>query len=288
MNRQIAIALGGGGARGALEVGALRALYEHGLNPTIITGTSIGALNAISIALYGWNKASLDRLESIWLDVTDQQMMDPHYQNLIVRAMLGRPDTSTQQRIIEFLKDYGLSEDLTFEAFLPLRLGLVSTDLTSSNPIVYGLDPKENVLEGVLASIALQPWFMPLKVDEKNLIDGGLVSNVPVQVAMEMGADEIFALDLNDLEPSKPGSSLSQYLFAISRTVTKRITDLEIALAESKGIPVHYLPLVGSEVPTWEFSHSPALIGMGYSQANNKINEWAASRLDFLDGCKSS
>lgn len=66
MAKTIGFALGGGGARGALQVGALRALFEHGIKPEIITGTSIGAMNAVSLGLFGTDLVGVDKLEEVW------------------------------------------------------------------------------------------------------------------------------------------------------------------------------------------------------------------------------
>jgi len=64
--RKLAFALGGGGARGALQAGALRALFDAGIQPDIIVGTSIGAVNAIFLAMHGFNLKSLDDLDISW------------------------------------------------------------------------------------------------------------------------------------------------------------------------------------------------------------------------------
>jgi NTE family protein len=200
---------------------------------------------------------------------------------LIVRALIGRPDNSAKQKTIDFLMRYGIRPEMTFADFSPLRIGLVSTDLSSSKPIVYGVDPQHNVLEGVLASIAIQPWFMPLEVEDKFLIDGGFVSNVPIQVAMEMGADAIFALDLNDPTPFETSNTLNKYIDAVTRTVCGRITDLEIALAELKGVQVYHIVLTSGGLPSWDFSNTTALIGWGYAQMQRKLTEWAAKNPIF-------
>jgi NTE family protein len=281
MANTIGFALGGGGARGALQVGALRALFERGIKPDIITGTSIGAMNAVSLGLFGTDLASVDKLEEVWKQGADLQIMDPRFQNLIVRALIGHPDNSAKQKTIDFLMRYGIRPEMTFADFYPLRIGLVSTDLTSSKPIVYGVDPQHNVLEGVLASIAIQPWFMPLEVEDKFLIDGGFVSNVPIQVAMEMGADAIFALDLNDPTPFETSNTLNKYIDAVTRTVCGRITDLEIALAELKGVQVYHIVLTSGGLPSWDFSNTTALIGWGYAQMQRKLTEWAAKNPIF-------
>ena len=287
MAKTIGFALGGGGARGALQVGALRALFEHGIKPEIITGTSIGAMNAVSLGLFGTDLASVDKLEEVWKQGAELQIMDSRFQNLLVRSLLGLPNKSSKHKTIDLITPLGIQPEMTFADFAPLRIGLVSTDLTSSKPIVYGVDPQHNVLEGVLASIAIQPWFMPLDVKDKFLIDGGFVSNVPIQVAMEMGADAIFALDLNDPTPLETSNTLNKYIDAVTRTVCGRITDLEIALAELKGVQVYHIVLTSGGLPSWDFSNTTALIGWGYAQMQRKLTEWAAENLELAGNMKT-
>jgi NTE family protein len=66
MDTKLVFALSGGGARGALQVGALYALLEYGLQPDLVIGVSIGAANATHLAIKGFSKESLDELVSVW------------------------------------------------------------------------------------------------------------------------------------------------------------------------------------------------------------------------------
>jgi len=66
MNKKLALALSGGGSRGALQVGALYAVLEAGIHPDFLIGASIGAVNATFLALNGFSKDSLDRLAAGW------------------------------------------------------------------------------------------------------------------------------------------------------------------------------------------------------------------------------
>lgn len=66
MKQSTAIVLSGGGALGALQAGALRALIEAGIKPDLLVGTSIGAVNAACMAVYGFNLEGITRLEKTW------------------------------------------------------------------------------------------------------------------------------------------------------------------------------------------------------------------------------
>jgi len=88
--------------------------------------------------------------------------------------------------------------DLRFEQIEGVRLILVAADLNARSVALYGLDPRQSVLEGLLASTALPPWAVPIEKDDQLLMDGGVVSNLPIEPAMTSGATEIIALDLHD------------------------------------------------------------------------------------------
>jgi predicted acylesterase/phospholipase RssA len=86
VNKQVAFVLSGGGARGALQVGALHALFEHGFQPDLLVGTSIGAVNAAFLALHGFSKTP--RLPAAWQSPSSD--LHANYVLFTVRAMFGR------------------------------------------------------------------------------------------------------------------------------------------------------------------------------------------------------
>ena len=77
MKKCTAFVLGGGGSRGALQVGAMRALLEAGIAPDLLVGTSIGAGNATGLALWGADLAGLTALEAVWDTISGEQLLDP-------------------------------------------------------------------------------------------------------------------------------------------------------------------------------------------------------------------
>ena len=102
MRHPLALALGGGGARGALQAGALRALLEANIQPDILVGTSVGAVNATHLALYGFTEASLDLLQRAWHDAATADLLPSNYLWLTVRALFNRFGHQSYQRIYDF------------------------------------------------------------------------------------------------------------------------------------------------------------------------------------------
>lgn len=271
----LAFVLGGGGARGALQVGALRALLEIGVQPDLLVGSSIGAVNAAFLAIHGVNGEGVQRLVKAWSDAAVAELLPSNYLWLTVRALFNRPVEFPMHRMQEFFVSHGVDPDLRFGDINDVRLITVAADLNQGIPILFGLDPQDRVLDGLLASTALPPWVRPLSIDDSLLIDGGAVSNLPIEPAIEAGATEIVAMDLKDLRDHQGnGQGFGPFLSKLLNTVEQRQMYLELALAQARRVKVHYLKLQGAEyIPLWHFAHTDELILSGYALTHQALQD---------------
>jgi NTE family protein len=274
--RKLAIVLGGGGARGALQVGALRALFESGYTPNLLVGTSIGAVNAAFLAIHGPNLEGTAALVDAWHDAARADLLPAGYLWLAMRSLFNRPVYDPSHRMRAFYLSHGLTEELRFGDIQGVRLALVASDLSSGCPLIYGEDPQKSVLEGLLASTALPPWVRPFNSSGHVLLDGGVVSTLPVEPAMRLGAGEIIALDLIDPRVAAGGeNSLGQLANRLIFSVEQRTADLECALAQARRIPLRRISMQWEEpVAAWDFSHTNELIEYGYALASREIAAW--------------
>lgn len=103
MRRPLAFVLSGGGARGALQVGALRALLEAGFRPDLLVGTSIGAANAAFLAVNGVSLQTVDALSQTWRDAAAADLMPANYLWLTLRVLFNRTGWRPYHRMREFL-----------------------------------------------------------------------------------------------------------------------------------------------------------------------------------------
>ncbi len=264
--------LGGGGARGAFQVGALRALHEAGLRPDLLVGTSIGAVNAAAIALWGFDETGLFALELAYQKIAAADILDLNLSRLAMQALSGRLTFDSGKRAADFLTATGITPDLTFSSLTGPRLALVGADLEQGKTVIYGLDPAKSILDGVLASMSLPPWFAPIEEEGHFIMDGGALSNLPIEPALNLGATEIIALDLDDPTTYLGGdNSLAHFLQRLWHALGQRSLFLETALAEARDVPVRRIEL-RSEAATavWDFSDYPGLIRSGYEQTR----EW--------------
>lgn len=276
MQKQLAFVLGAGGSRGALQVGALRALAEAGYHPDILVGASVGAVNATYLAVNGTDLTTITRLEEAWLDLQAMELAPSNYLWVSLRVLLNRPTRALSHRLEKFFIEHGLSREVCFRDITGVRLGILATDLNSGSPVLYGQDLEQSVLDGMLASIALPPWISPLEKEGLLLVDGGVISCLPIESALAMGATEIIALDLVDAretlaERPVPG----QLIGKLVNTVEMRQLELEIALAQARGVAVRRLNLLAQEpVGLWDFRHTPELIETGYLTTQTAITAW--------------
>jgi NTE family protein len=273
---KLALVLGGGGARGAFQVGALQALLEARVRPDFVVGTSIGAVNAAFLAVHGFDQQALDELEAAWHEAEKADLLPDNYLWLTVRALFERGGGRLEGRLQQFMCDHGLSADLRFRDLRGIPAYLVTSDLNAGCPLLYGEDPDANVLEGVLASAALPPWVHPLNEKGHLLVDGGAVSNLPVEAAVSLGAGRIIALDLAEPRGTFGDAPLfGEWINKMMYTIQQRQQELELALAAALGIPTHVVHFQASEpVAVWDFSQTDELIALGYDQMRAEITSW--------------
>ena len=266
--RKLAFALGGGGARGALQAGALRALLEAGIEPDLLVGTSIGAVNAVFLAMHGFNPKALDELEISWFAAAKAVLFPTSTAWLTLRVFLNRAHARPYQRLKEFFISQGVTPDLHFGDLPHFPVILVTADLNGHQPVHYGNDPRASVLDGLLASSALPPWVHPIEAEGRFLMDGGAVSNLPIEPAIVHGATEVIALGLSNPDEIDPnahgfGPFWTKYLY----TVEARQISLELEVARTRNIPVHMVNLkTDSPLPPWNFSQTQFLLEDGYRQ----------------------
>ena len=176
--RGVSIALGGGAVLGAAHIGVLKAFAEADVHIERISGTSIGALIA---ALYAFGKSPAEIEQFVteldWLDVTSL--------TLSRYGILSNDDLGDHLR--KRLGDVSIED-----AKIPLSM--IATDLGSGKPII--LD-RGNLARAVMASTCLPGIYVPVEIDDRLLVDGGLIENVPVSPLRKANADFIIGVDLS-------------------------------------------------------------------------------------------
>ena len=183
MKKKLGLVLAGGGSLGAYEVGALKALNELGLKFDIVTGTSIGAINAFFVATN-----QIDKLIELWENITVEQVVK---NSVNINAKLITK-FSFKKALCKRNIDPNLIKDDT------IKIGIVTTEFPSfkKRKIVLNEIPAELRLQYLHASSACFPIFPVEKIKDKHYVDGGYKDNMPVEFCFELGADEIILIDM--------------------------------------------------------------------------------------------
>lgn len=271
----LAFVLGGGGGRGALQVGALRALLEADILPDLLVGTSAGAVNATFLAVHGISFETLDKLEKSWHDAAQADLLPANYLWVSMRLLFNRGGRHSETRMRDFFIQHGVDPEMCFGDLENIRLIQVATDLLENQVILFGTDPRQKLLDGLLASTAIPPWVQPLESENRWLIDGGLVSNLPIEPAVRLGTGEIIAFNLTDTRPQEVSpAGIGPFFASLISTVEQRQIELELAIAQAHKVKVHVLELhTGQTVPVWDFSRTDELIARGYQITSNQLPE---------------
>ncbi len=280
MTKRLAFVLSGGGARGALEIGAVRALLEGGYKPDILVGASIGAANAVVLALKGLDEGGLQALSDLYQKAADVELLSRDYMRLWLRALVNRPAQEPSRRIRDFYIANGITPGIRFGDLDGLRVLVVATDINHFTRVIYGLDPQDNVLDALVASTALPPWVIPIGDRGKLLVDGGLVSNLPLEPALSAAPRLMIALDVQERRDIPEDANGVGPLFnKLVNTLQRRQFELECALTAAKGVPMRYVHLYADQpTPIYAFDRWRELDERGYEQARAAMRHWPARR----------
>ena len=241
---KVAIALGGGAARGFAHIGVIKVLEAQGITPDIVVGTSAGAVVG---ALYaaGNNGFELQKLahkldESKFSDwsVPDRGVLKGEGLQKFVNDAVGN-------RPIEGLKK---------------PFAAVATDLNSGESVLFRTG---NTGMAVRASATVPGIFRPVRINGREYVDGGLSSLVPVRYARQMGADVVIAIDISAVPGNQPVSGTMEILLQ-----TFTIMGQNMARYELKEADVVIRPQVGNLSSTdFQARHDAILEGEKAAQA---------------------
>ncbi len=289
----IGLVLGGGGAKGLAHVGVIKVLEENQIPVDVIAGTSMGAIVG---ALYA-SGYSADELENIttgmdWHSVfndktsrgrstfrrkTDELGFLTDYKITFKDGKIVLPQGIIQgqnlflelSNLLSTTRSIGKFEDL------PIPFRLVATDLGSGEAVIM---KEGDLASAVFASMAIPGLIPPVERDGKHLIDGGLVNNLPVDIARALGADIVIVVNVGT-EP-KPASEIGNFIDVLRQTqiiLTKENTQVQIDSLINKDILIEPdLKGLGAT----SFDHASEIANHGKVAARTALPKLNALRLD--------
>ncbi|MGB5867218.1 MAG: patatin-like phospholipase family protein [Arcobacteraceae bacterium] len=208
-NKKIALCLGGGGVLGAYHIGVLKAVEELNIKIDFIAGTSIGSIIG---ALYAAGK-SAQQIEEIALHIKWKD-----FYNLSI-CKLGLLSNEKIGNLITKETNSKKFKDLI------IPFGVVATDISKGEKVIL---KKGNLQKAVMASSCVPGVFIPVEIQGKLLVDGGIVENVPISVAQEFEAEYIIAVDLNSKHSYTRPKNAIEVLFNSFEFLSNQATSLRL------------------------------------------------------------
>ncbi len=188
----IALALGGGGAKGFAHIGVIKVLESHGIKAKIVTGTSAGSFVG---SIYASGKTPY-QLQEIALKLEESDIRD---------LTLSRQGFVVGQKLQDYVNQQVGNKSI--QQF-PKRFAAVATELNTGKKTDF---IKGNAGQAVRASCSIPNVFVPALIGGKKYVDGGLVSPIPVSTAKSMGADIVIAVDIS----ARPKNAKSMSLWGL-------------------------------------------------------------------------
>ncbi|MBA9024982.1 MULTISPECIES: patatin-like phospholipase family protein [Bacillaceae] len=178
---KIGLALGSGGARGFAHLGVIKVLKEAGISIDMIAGSSMGALVG-SFYAAGSDVERLYRLSKVF--------KRKYYLDFTVPKMGFVAGKKVKELIRVFTYNKRIEE-------LDIPLAIVATDIKKGEKVVF---QSGSIADAVRASISIPGIFVPEKIGDRLLVDGGVIDRVPVSVVRSMGADLVIAVDVSNVK----------------------------------------------------------------------------------------
>lgn len=268
--QRTAFVFAGGAALGAAHVGMLRAVFEAGIQPDVITGVSVGSWNAAYLAIDPGSER-LDEMAEIWRRLSTNFVFSKWPRARAVWNLLaGEP---------ALLATHGL-QALATELFGSLRIenlalpvGLITADLNGAVPIML---TDGDLATAVLSSSAIPGVFPPVRVKDRWCTDGAVITNVPLAPARAMGATRYVVFDTGipcGREQSEKPPSLSELISIVTQVASRqRVSTVLPYIAEES--PVLYLSLPCPMTHNaFNFDKPDELIDLGYRAASTLIDK---------------
>lgn len=193
-----AIVLSGGGSKGSYQIGVWRALRKLHIRYDIVTGTSVGALNGALMVQNKFHKAI-----KLWSKINMHLLFGDEATNSTkIKDVLNMyrinffKNGGMDVKILEDVIDKYIDKDTFYNS--KIDFGLVAVNLSGKKAVQMKKKdiPKDKLTDYLMASASCYPAFQKKDIDGNKFIDGGIFDNMPINLAIDLGADSIIAVDL--------------------------------------------------------------------------------------------
>ncbi|MBF8730825.1 MULTISPECIES: patatin-like phospholipase family protein [Pseudomonas] len=289
---KVGLVLSGGAARGIAHIGVLKALEEQGVHIDAIAGTSMGAVIG-GLYASGYSVEELEKLATTldWQqalsdapprkDVPFRRKQDDRdflvKQKLSFRddGSLGLPLGVIQGQNLSLLLESKLAHTADTRDFdkLPIPFRAVATDIASGEKVVFS---RGHLPQVIRASMSIPAVFAPVELDGRLLVDGGMVDNIPVDVARDMGVDLAIVVDIGT--PLRDRKQLATVVDVLNQSITlmtRRNSEEQLASLHQDDVLIQ--PSLAAFGVT-DFGRAQDMIDAGYRAARALDNRLASLR----------
>ncbi|MDP5252923.1 MULTISPECIES: patatin-like phospholipase family protein [unclassified Vibrio] len=212
-DHELGLAFGGGGVRGFMHLGVLKALEEQGIKPDVVSGTSAGSIAAILYA----SGMSLNSMEKVIDDIGVSDIAD---------FVVSSKGLINGKRLSEWINSQVDYQDLNA---MPIPVAVTATNLTTQTTMMIR---SGNPGHAVQTSSTIPGAFVPVQHQGDLLVDGGIFSVVPVYSARALGAKKVIAVDIYCHNQPTPEISASKITLAVFRMQSCRLSQAELNSAD--------------------------------------------------------
>jgi NTE family protein len=270
----VAFVLGGGGLLGAHEVGMLAALAERRIEPDVVLGTSIGAVNG---ALYAAEPGAggVERLRRLWRD-SEALWSGSALRRLTTLARTRtylQPFAEVRERLARVLPVQRVED-------LAVRFQCVAASIERAAEHWFTEGP---LAEVVLASCAVPGVLPPVRVGDEHFIDGGIVNSIPVSRGVELGARTIYVLQVGRAEQTLKPPRWPWEVGLVAFEVARRHRFAHDLLSLPERVELHVLPTGGSAAPPYNDLSAPLRLRQLAATVQRQIESAYEASLRYLE-----
>lgn len=227
---------------GAAEVGMLAALLERGVQPDLIVGTSVGALNGAALAADP-SIATVDRLRSLWVDLEKEDIFEDTMLLGATKLVRRRTHLHSNARLRALVETTMAPASRFEDLMVPFQCVAACIERAAEHWFHSG-----PLADAILASAAVPGLLPPVVVDGEHFVDGGVVNSIPISRAVELGATDIYVMHVGRIERAlEPPRNLLQVAMVAFEIARRHRFARDIATLP-EGVVAHVLP-TGDDPP---------------------------------------
>ncbi len=271
-----AFVFSGGASLGAVEVGALKAIVEEGIQPDMVLGTSVGSLNG---AMYAFNPTieGVKAIEDIWLNIKVWNVFTPSpltpVFNITTFGLYLISPKNLRKLITKNMQFTRIEET-------KIPLYVIGTDIKSGQEVVFN---KGLILEALMSSAAIPGVFPPQSMHDFSIVDGGMVNNAPISTACRLGAERIVVFPIGVPSPDQEPKTVAEVLIRSFIFLLNRQLATDIQLYKDRVELIIIPPPERIDVGPHDFSKSKLLINQSYTKAKDWLrNDGFSPNADVL------